>query len=278
MHSHASDPQDAIFVVSFPKSGRTWLRVLLSRYKQHLLDIEAFELKLHAVYVQVPRRIPQYVFYHARSGDYNRVGLVNRLRGMLGLEIRAPFHFDLSFCEGSRVIFLVRDPRDTIVSYFHQLHSRDRVYRKDISAFLRDSFFGLNRILEFMNFLAQEKEKFPHLLIYYEDMHEATADSLKQMLQFAEIPLNGEWIEESVSYGCFSNMRKLEFSGAFGDKLTARDSDKANSYKVRKGRVGSYVEELNEEDTDWVESQIQSRLHPFFGRYQRPPVESEKSV
>ena len=62
-------------------------------------------------------------------------------------------------------------------------------------------------------------------------------------------------------------MRKLEKSGAFDAKLSANDPNDTNSYKVRKGRVGSYQSELKPKDIAYLDATIQSELHDDYKFY-----------
>ncbi|HTN98357.1 MAG TPA: hypothetical protein VL101_15395, partial [Nordella sp.] len=88
-------------VVSFGKSGRTWLSVLLSRYFQLRYDLPANQLLLNDSLRLLNRAVPQVLFTH---DNYLRSYAAAR-----GPE--TPY-------AGSNVVFLARHPTDTAVSQY----------------------------------------------------------------------------------------------------------------------------------------------------------------
>ncbi len=267
------DPAEKVFVVSFPKSGRTWLRVLLSRYKQQLLGIEDFQLKLHAIYSEGPVVTPQYIFHHARASYHKEEtgALIRTLDAPGWLPLRPQYPFSLEYCHGSKVVFMLRDPRDVLVSYYHQLSKREqRAKVLSIDNFARRRLLGIHRIVAYMNFIAAQQSQFEHCHIYYEDLHQDTAGQLSAILSFAGIPVQPDLAAESVAYARFENMRKMELSGSQGNKLQPTDKQDIDSFKTRKGKVGSYREELSPRTVDFINSVIARELDPFFERYRQP--------
>lgn len=263
-------PDEKIFIVSFPKSGRTWLRVLISRYKQQLHGFDSFHLKLHTYFPG--KTSPQFNFYHAGSGATMEELTSFRVRISTLLHQRSilNYPFDLTSCKGSKIIFLIRDPRDTLVSYYHQLFSRNQRYSGTLSEFLRNPVLGTERILAFLKFIFQEKPNFNHHFVYYENLHQNPHKELSKLLEFAEYSINPEFIEEAVKFASFENMRKMEREGQYGDKLSPVDFGNPNSFKVRKGQIGSFQEELSTRDIEYLQKRISQRLPPFFSRYNAP--------
>lgn len=266
----SANPDEKIHVISYPKSGRTWLRVLLSRYKQLLLGLDEFELKLHAAYSETPVRTPQFIFTHARSGYQPAeaggiTGILDWL-GLLGAGHAYPFRLE-SF-QSSPAVFLMRDPRDVVVSYYHQLRAREgKIEAAGLGRFVRSRLNGLPRVIAFMNAVSRQREQFNGLFVFYEDLHQSTADELVRILEFAGLPRSADLVEESVSYARFENMRNMELKGNHGDKLRPADRQDESTYKTRKGRVGTFAEELNERDIAYLEETIHETLDPFYQRY-----------
>ena len=262
--------EEKVFIVSFPKSGRTWLRVLLSRYKQNLLGIDEFYIKLHAMFAEGPIASPQFIFYHGRSSVVEGE-IPSRARKIVQALVpskrNVEYPFDLSYCRGSKIVFLVRDPRDTIVSYFHQATSRSRIYKGSLSEFIRDPLFGVQRLLGFLNFLAENSHAIEHHIVHYEDLHTNTLGELSAVLQFADVDVNREHIREAIKFAKFENMKKMEQEESQGHKLSPKDKDDPNSFKVRKGKIGSFLDELSESDIEYLEEQIDEHLPSMFSRY-----------
>jgi len=256
-------PEDKIYIVSYPKSGRTWLRVLLSRYKQRLLDINDFHLKLHSLYSTSPYLTPQYIFYHAGSGNAHK-SYKKRIKNLFK---RKKGLFSLSICENSKLIILIRDLRDTIVSAYHQDTKRANIFTGTISDYIRNDQLGMTRLIKFYEFLGNEKDKFDHIIVSYEDMHHNIHEQMKQILNFSGVDIHKEFINDSITFAQFSNMRSLEKSNSFGEKLSPKNKKDVNSYKVRKGKIGSYKKELNHDDVIYINERISTELHSCFNRY-----------
>jgi len=257
-------PEDKIYIVSYPKSGRTWLRVLLSRYKQRLLNINDFHLKLHALYSSSPYLTPQYIFYHAGSAN-THMSYKKKVKDFFKRNNNE--QFSLSKCTNSKLIILIRDLRDTIVSAYHQDSKRANLFSGTISDYIRNDQLGMSRLIRFYEFLANEKGKYDHIIVAYEDMHTNINKQMKFILNFSGIDVNEEFINDSINFAQFSNMQSLEKSNFFGEKLSPKNNKDVNSYKVRKGKIGSYKDELNHEDVIYINDRITKELHSYFDRY-----------
>ena len=97
-------PKRQYFLVSFPKTGRTWLMHMINQMKEqsnHILKKEEY-----------------FIF---NEHDNSEIILEDGTRNN-PLDI---FKFTSRFrYKRGQVIFLVRDPRDVIVSHFHQVTKR----------------------------------------------------------------------------------------------------------------------------------------------------------
>ena len=176
-----------------------------------------------------------------------------------------PSPFSLGFCQGSNVIFLVRDPRAVVVSYYHELVDRRRLYRGPLTQFIRDPALGIAHILRFLNFLVGERDRLDDLVISYEDLHRHAAGELARMLEFSGTSVDAAALKDSVRFAEFANMRRLEQSGQFGEQLSPTRASNPDSYKVRKGSVDWYREELSPDDLAYLDEEIRQGLSTTYG-------------
>src|SRR4030095_11648023 len=99
---------DAI-VVSIPKSGRTWLRAFFANYfcaraaRPFSLDPEQY----------CDARIPRIIYSHDLFEQ--------RTKGRWWDRVRGKYLVPASELRRAKILFLVRDPRDTFVSHYVQL-------------------------------------------------------------------------------------------------------------------------------------------------------------
>ena len=222
-------------VVSFPKSGRTWLQMMLEG-----LGVEA-------------------EYTHDESDHRKR-------------KLSRDLDASKERYRGHKVVFLMRDPRDVVVSGYFQSTKRIGVYDGDIPGFIRDERHGIEKIISFNQAWLDAGPALPKglLLVKYEDLHLDAVKELQRIVDFVGCPsIPREKIEEVVLANQFEKMQERERTGAYGDKygrsLKPGDVRDPESYKVRKGRVGGFVEYLSDGDIAFCDDAMR-RLH-FDGWY-----------
>ena len=238
-----------ITVLSYPKCGRTWLRLMLGRaLTLHFKLADADLLELETLAARDPR-IPHLCFSHDGPANLHTAG-----------QIHAQSKQEYA---GKPVILLVRDPADIIVSYYFEYTRRRQKFNPsqfqafdgNLSTFLRQEQGGLDSIIAFyQNWVARRHLPTPFLLVRYEDMHANTARVLRQVLTFIGLPeVAEETIATAVDYGRFDNMRHLEQkNGLDSERLQPGDPNDPESYKTRHGKVGGYVDYLSPADLAYV--------------------------
>ena len=248
---------DAI-IVSIPKSGRTWVRAFLCAYFCER-DGHPFTLEPEKY-----GRIPRVIYSHDRFEQRTKADFWDQLRGKYLIPARE--------LESIPVILLARDPRDAFVSHYVQLVRRtretaDTVRQKSVSELLRDRDFGLRSIIQIMNGWLNEFNGRPHfLLTRYESLH---ADPGKNFLPLlaavGETSPDPRALSGALAFSTFDNMKKLEASGAFDSKiLQPGDAKDPESFKVRRGKIGGYVDYLDAADREYA-AVIMRELDSRFG-------------
>jgi hypothetical protein len=251
-------------IVSFGKSGRTWLRVLLSRFYQvrhglaerHLIGFDNLHRKNQA--------IPKIFFTHD-----------NYLKDFTNNADNKSDYYD------KKVILLVRNPADVAVSQFFQWKYRMRKAKKVINAypegmedvplfdFVMRPDAGLPKIVDFMNIWARDLGRMKDVLIVrYEDMRAQPEQTLSRILDFMGTPGTPEEVHEAVEFASVENMRNLEQKRVFwlsGGRMLAKDRNNLNTYKVRRAKVGGYREDFDAEQLAQIDSYIANHLLPGLG-------------
>jgi len=254
---------DAV-VVSYGKSGRTWLRVMLSRFYQvkhgiaekHMIGFDNFHRMNPAA--------PKLLFTHD-----------NYLKDYTGHGGDKRDYYD------SRVVLMVRDPADTAVSQYFQWKFRMRKGKKalnkypehgsevEIFDFVMDPDAGIPKIVDYMNAWATEIPRIREvLLIRYEELRADTPGALRRVVDFLGTPGDDKEIGEAVSYASVENMRKLEEKGTFwraGGRMKPGQKDNPNSFKVRRAKVGGYRDYFDDAQVAAIETYLRENLSPVFG-------------
>lgn len=218
-------------VVSFPKSGRTWLRVMLDG------------LKLDAKYT------------HDGSG-HSKTGHVEELQPA-----------SEAFA-GKTIVFLYRDPRDTVVSGYFQTAKRLGGYDGTISDFIRDPRHGIEKIVRFnMEWLARGADLGKFHAVTYEDLKADTAGALSTIVGFVGAERGSEEIAAAVDEASFEKMQARERSGElaqqYGRILAPGKADDPQSYKVREGIVGGFRKHLGADDIAFCDDVLNRLGYPL---------------
>jgi hypothetical protein len=208
-----------VYLVSFPKCGRTWLRVLVGRaFQQHFgLPADANLVELHRL-AEFDSRVPCVLATHDDDAQWKAPEQVGR---------------DKQQYRGTRVILLVRDPRDVIVSLYHQKRDRRQGYDGSLGEFLEDRVGGFESLLCFYDaWVAGLDVPDAVLVVRYEDLVGVSG-------------VTPAVVADAVDFASFGNMRRLEEADAFAsDKLRPRRPGDLDSYKTRRGRVGGFRNDL----------------------------------
>jgi hypothetical protein len=259
---HAAD----WLLVSWGKSGRTWLRVMLSRfYEKH------FELPEHEMldFDNLNRREPGIGKVFFTHGNY--------LRDYTGHGYDTKVDF-----RGKRIVLQVRDPRDVAVSQYFQWKFRMRPNKKalndypphgaDLSIFdfMRYEEQGLPRVISYFNgWLRAVPELGDVLVVRYEDMRVDPGGVLGRILEFTGTPGTAEEIADAVDYAAFENLKKREaetsFKGKGGWRLVPGDRKNPDSFKVRRAKVGGYRDYFTDEELAELDAMVDRDLLPQIG-------------
>jgi hypothetical protein len=247
---------DVLFI-SFPKSGRTWFRMVWAAYWCKAAGIE-FDLRPSGI-----AGMPQVYFTHDRWARLTDPSVFNRIAGH-GL-------IPPGAAREKPKLLLVRDPRDVVVSLYFQMTRRREVQRRytpdSLKALVRHPTFGFATICDLMNgWYAEWQGSDRFKLIRYEDARARPLEVMRDWLRFSGVAAPDEArLAEAVAFSDFSAARSREEKGAYKDKfLAARNVGDTESFKARRGKVGGFVDYLDEDDVAYCNATM-ARLLPVFG-------------
>ncbi len=217
---------DDIFLVSFPKSGNTWTRFLLANLRFP---------EQQATWANIDRLIPDPT--GTTKKDFDRMPRPRIIKSHECFDPRYP-----------RVIYIVRDPRDVVVSQYHY-HRKIRKIENDspiekfVTRFLAGETcphgsWGQN--IATWLYTSEGNPRF--LLLRYEDLIEDTARELAKVVAFLHFSAGPEPIAQAVERSSADRMRKLEKTQTDKNGLM-RGSRKDLSF-VRAAGSGGWRSEL----------------------------------
>jgi hypothetical protein len=210
--------------VSYPKSGRTWIRYVL-----HQLNVESKFVFHHDGFEFNDGNMPAHDFsLSKRLIQYDRPEV--------------------------RITYLSRDPRDVMASLYHQITKRFKDFfhfEESISSFIRHPYFGADVLHDFRNMWKILANKLNILTITYEECHLNLNGVIQKILNHHQ--LGSLHTSDSVDKVCnisnFENMKKIEEKECFPYPWLRKRNF---APKVRKGQIGSYLNEFSVVDIDYL--------------------------
>jgi hypothetical protein len=244
------------FFISFPKSGRTWVRVF---YFSYLAKLAGKELSF--VPADFPG-FPQLFFTHDRWEHRRSPGFWGFVRGRYLVPPAAR--------REKKIVLLVRDPRDVVVSLYFHLTKRPQVYRwkpGSLGEILRNPEFGISQVIELFNGWLAEWHGRPNFkLMRYEDCRAEPAREFRGLLEFLGItPVDETAFAHALEVSRFENMQAAEASGKSKKaNLSAGDLNDRESFKARRGKVEGFYDFLNADELAFAAEQMK-KLDARFG-------------
>ena len=257
-----------VYFISYPKTGNAWSRFLLGKYLQikcHLTIMPLFES--HDFLGRCERYClgPGIQFTHSP--------LVWTGQGAEDLH----FHNVVKPFSAKKVVLLIRNPLDTMVSHWfdEKYRQKDRYHIGNLTDFMENPDFSLNKYCRFYKLWYESFHKVRGFhLLRYEALKEDTSGQFQDLLRFLEIEIDQAVLETAVTESSFEKMQGLEKSGQ-GPKYRGSDLDlfgtgdgqNIDSYHVRRGKVGGYVDYLTHREIEHYLSQIAQTDIAWFSRY-----------
>ncbi|MEP7129766.1 MAG: sulfotransferase domain-containing protein [Sphingomicrobium sp.] len=242
---------DAV-VISFPKSGRTFVRAMLARLFQVKFGIDERGLLDFPSLKSAPRGVPRLLFVHA--GD--------AMREPEKIRVNAADYAD------RKVALLARHPGDAVVSRYHHLkhRSRDRARKKlaelPLKEFVWTAKGGIPAIVEYLNQWA----KVAGTIVRYEDFLTDPEKTLGALAKAVGLTVNAKNIAGAVEFASFDRLKQREREGYFtSPRLQPTKEGDERSGKVRKGGSGGYRARLGEVEAKRIDAYISKHLDPVFG-------------
>jgi O-antigen chain-terminating methyltransferase len=220
--------EDDVFLVSYPKSGRTWLRFLIGNY-------------LSGNQADFPNSYQNWV----PDLDYNpqQCCQLERPRFIQSHRSYTP--------EFIRIVYIVRDGRDVAVSYYFHALKFDQVQKDTSFEDFLEIFntVGLGNLpiwsSHVESWLNQTQIEQKFLLIKYEDLTTNTVAELIKILEFAGLKVDNNVAKTAVEMSQFEKLQDYEKKQ---EQILFKDIADSNlSFKFfRRGQVGDYKNYFDE--------------------------------
>jgi estrone sulfotransferase len=186
---------DDVFVVSYPKSGNTWMRFLLANLLHPEIPLTFANVE------QIAPSVYENYDYKIRRAPRPRV-----------IKTHEPYrpHY-------RRVIHIVRDPRDVALSFYHRLTAVNRFNPDNtVEDFIRTKFVTgtvshLGNWAENVGSWIGAREGTPdYIMLRYRDIKDDTVAALRKIVNLLGVEADDQQLKHAAEASSADNMRKLE--------------------------------------------------------------------
>ena len=216
---------DDVLLASYPRSGNTWVRFFFA----NLINVvEGDESQVtHSV---VDRMMPELgVDSLTAAWESNTVPRIIKTHAEY-----SPFFFR------PRKVFLARDPRDVMVSYYHYLRDRKEVYEGVFSQFLRSGKYGLEAwCRHYLSWTSVADHR-----LSYESMLDDDLGSFSCLVSRLNLSVPSEAVREATERSRFERLSKLED----GEEEAEPGNDKPQRTFFRSGGKSDWQSYATERD------------------------------
>ena len=266
------------WVASYPKSGNTWIRALLSSY--YYSEDGAFDQKLLSKIDQFPQK------RYFSNFDYDKKIVTDtskfwlKAQEIINLDKKLKFfktHNILGGLNGSQFtnikntiggIYIVRDPRNVITSlknHFEMNNSEALKFMLNKNKYTYD-YYVENDYSDFQlisswenNYKSWKNQKnIPVKFIKYEDLYIKTYDVFKDLIEFINMTckiknkFNKGKAQNVIYSSSFDNLKSIENKNGFSESVLSKTGTKKIAFfnlgpknNWRKIYDRSYLEKLN---------------------------------
>jgi Sulfotransferase domain len=243
-------------MLSYPKSGRTWIRFMVDSYL-----CKSFDLTCPNVF-DAEKQLKN-------THPIEWTHLTGAMIAKLPYWSIGPWNFDDAVRQAPWII-LTRNFQATLASAYFQARDRIKVFTGTPSQFLRDPRYGITKIVSFYN---QLEELRPTLHNYhhfsYEQFTREPEQQLLRMIGNLSLRVDDTLINQVVEESGFENMKRLSVTPQYaGSVIAPTDPTRPETFKVRS--AGTDKSELfNAEDIAHIDRVIDALfLHKDHRDYQ----------
>lgn len=231
---------DDVFIVSYPRSGNTWTRFLIG----NLVHTDA-----PVTFANVESRVPEIYLFPDRI-----LRQLPRPRILKSHECFDPRY--------KTIIYIVRDPRDVAVSYFHYAIKRGWIEDNyAISDFVPRFMSGEFDVRakwaaawddHVMSWISMRQGRPGFLLLRYEDMVRAPENALSEIAQLLKLDAAPQRLARAVQLSSADHMRSLERKEGTQWLLTKKT--RQDKPFVRSAKAGDWRTALPKDAVTQIES------------------------
>ena len=237
---------DDVWMPSFPRAGSTWVRYILANIIA-LQEANGREIDFNDVRHWLPAFGSE---FFTKNYPYHSVPrIVKTHRRCIPLLFSKPRH----------CVYLIRDPRSIMASYYRfVLQATRHSFKGTFSEFIRHPNYGLPAFLHHYESWAGQTD----ILLRYEDLKRDTTGTLLKLFNGLGWPISESVAAEAVERSSLSRMKKTEeWKGLPNASMYAKGFRAVNT-----GETGSWIDSFSEADLAYYRQICRERTFQLYQR------------
>lgn len=261
--------EDDVWIITFPKCGTTWTQEMVWLI-DHDLDFEtarATNVLDRSVFLELSAVAQEVV-------GVDTVEIIDKLPGRRHIKSHLPLAMlpKQLWSVKPKIVYCTRNALDVAVSYMHHYHSMHG-FKGSNDTFLKGlledkvlwcpqvqhtlDFYKYKQLTSFGGF--EKSENF--IFIHYEEMHKNLMNVLKRICKFFDKTFTDEQLAPLIEHLSFESMKaNPRTNHAELVKRLTEFHEKPKFQFMRKGKVGTYKEELEENYIQRFRAHIEKQL------------------
>ncbi|GFY73932.1 sulfotransferase 1E1 [Trichonephila inaurata madagascariensis] len=246
-----------ILVVSFPKTGTTWLQEIIYSILNGVDETLSQSLE---------DRFPYLEFM------YPGLKSIQKMEGQRLIKTHLPYSLlpEDIHKKNVKILYIMRNPKDVVVSYYHFVRMMTvSDYSGNFENFFQEF---LSDKVPYGPLWKHYQEMWDHLneanilILFYEDLHKDIQGAIKKIATFLDRDVSDEEINNIVEHCSFHNMaQNPNVNYQHWDDLGIRKIHEAKF--MRKGEIGDwknyFTSEMCQSMDLWIEDNLKE-ISPFF--------------
>ncbi|GAB6024009.1 hypothetical protein CHUAL_008735 [Chamberlinius hualienensis] len=241
-----------VLVVSYPKTGTTWTQEIsyLIAHNANFEKATSAPIEIRFPFMDIP---------------LGGIKAIEEAEDPRLIKTHLPYDFlPNSFLENkTKIIYITRNPKDTIVSWYHFLQmvgycGYNGTFEKFVDLFCNErlaySSFARN-VLSYWNRRHQENI----LFLFYEELQKDLKSNVIKIMKYLEKDLTDDQINRIVEHASFENMKKNPMANYSHGGSAIKMPDSKTDF-LRKGKTGDWKNYFNDETNKKVDDYVEKHF------------------
>lgn len=234
-------------MISYPKSGRTWVRFMVNRYLILRLQTPTDDaVKVEDSLTNTPN--------HVLWTHFNGAMLFKKPYWDMG--------FDYNQLRNFPCVLLARNFYGTIASAYYHGRLRKNIFTHDPKDFLRCPRYGIIKLISFYNQIDDIKNICGSFTAFrYEDLQKETRDTFVKILQSLGQPIDDTIVDQVIEEGKLANMQVTAAEPRYNDTWLGEVNPNADmNENVTVGNNKKYHQLFDADDLKYIDDMINTLL------------------